>query len=316
MSKVERLRSSLRLIRILETGEAAQPGHVVIGLGRVINGFRPGVGHQELQPVGVPLLGHQLQPVINGIGNEKRFRGDPSELRMGNQQLRVVNLRAGERAVGVGDDSSEGIIYEGIETGDREGQAGLVSVVGTRDRQTLYPRPQVVELVVAAEGQMGSLLSDVFGVEHDVAGQLALEPEAPALLVGSPVACAGAQRSICIETHVVQQTERIPRGLYQSVGVGIVQVQVRSGAIVVKGSDHIGGLVETLGPVGHDASDARPRLSVVNSVPSSHHRFRKQIRRQSQCVAECCSSPSRSLCVAWSWQKLRRQSVEQLPADR
>ena len=82
----------LRLIRILQAGEAAQPGHVVIGLGRVIDRFRPGVGHQELQAVRVPLLGEQLQPVINGIGDELRFRGNPGELRIRKQQLRVLNL--------------------------------------------------------------------------------------------------------------------------------------------------------------------------------------------------------------------------------
>ena len=67
----------LRLIRILQAGEAAQPGHVVISLGRIINGFRPGVGDQELQAVRVPLLGQQLQPVIDGVGDRAEVRLKP-----------------------------------------------------------------------------------------------------------------------------------------------------------------------------------------------------------------------------------------------
>src|SRR2546427_10290609 len=50
-------------------------------------------------------------------------------------------------------------------------------------------------------------------------------------------------------------------------------MQVRSGAIVLKGGDHVGELVEPLGAVGHNASDPGARLPVVNSVASPHHHF-------------------------------------------
>ena len=69
-----------------------------------------------------------------------------------------------------------------------------VGGVGIADRQTLYPRAQVVDVVGAAERQVGSFLTDVFRVEQDIAGQLSLDSKAPALLVGSPV-CTAAVRS-------------------------------------------------------------------------------------------------------------------------
>ena len=52
MSKVERLRSSHGLLGSWRLVETAQPGNVVVGLRRVVDGLRPDEGSKELQPAG------------------------------------------------------------------------------------------------------------------------------------------------------------------------------------------------------------------------------------------------------------------------
>src|SRR5438309_8750981 len=84
----------------------------------------------------------------------------------------------------------------------------------------------------------------------------------------------GAQRAIRAEANIVHQAEQTPRGLDQSVGERIAQVQVRCGAIVLIGGDHIGELIETLAPIRDDTSYSRPRLPVVDAVPSAHNQLR------------------------------------------
>src|SRR5579863_8992827 len=51
----------LRLVRVLQAGEAAQPCGVVVGHRGVVNRLRPHVSGEELESVRVALLGHQLE---------------------------------------------------------------------------------------------------------------------------------------------------------------------------------------------------------------------------------------------------------------
>src|ERR1035437_6740007 len=154
---------------------------------------------------------------------------------MWNQQLRVLHLRTGQGSVWVGDDCCEGIIYEAIQAGHSEDWlAGVVRVDSSR-RQTLHLRPENVQLVGAAEWQTGSLLADVFGVEHDVAGQFPLDSKAPTLFIRCPVRDGGAERAVGVKSNIVHQSQRISRRLNQTVRVRIAQVQVRSVALVLIG---------------------------------------------------------------------------------
>ena len=91
----------IRFIGVLQAVEAAQPGDVLVCVGGVVDRFRPGVARQELQAVRVSLFGDQLQRVIDGIGNELRFRANRGELRIGNQQPTVLNLLVRQDTVGV-----------------------------------------------------------------------------------------------------------------------------------------------------------------------------------------------------------------------
>ena len=115
MRNIERGEAALEpgLVRILQAGEAAQPSDVIVCIGRIVNRFRPRVGHQELQAVGVPLLREQLQPVIDGIGNHLGFGGNSRELWVGKQQLLIRNLReaGSDVAVGVVNECGEGIVH-------------------------------------------------------------------------------------------------------------------------------------------------------------------------------------------------------------
>src|SRR5262249_13179684 len=103
-----------------------------------------------LQSVGVLLFREQLQPVINGVCDQQWFRRNAGELWIGKQQLKIRNLRTGQAAVGISDDSREGIINLAVEAGDRQSLAS-VACVGVANRQALHPRAQEVTLRGAAE---------------------------------------------------------------------------------------------------------------------------------------------------------------------
>ena len=107
--------------------------------------------------------------MIVGIGNELRFRGNPGELRIRTEQLKVLNLRAGQGAVGVGDDSGEGIVHKAIEAGHGERLARVVRV-SNGDGQTLYPGAKEATFGGAAERQVGSFLADILYADQDIAG--------------------------------------------------------------------------------------------------------------------------------------------------
>ena len=47
--------------------------------------------------------------------------------------------------------------------------------------------------------------------------------------------------------------------------------------MILKGRNDIGVLVEAYTSIGHDAGDARPRLSVINAVTSPHNRLRSKL---------------------------------------
>lgn len=80
-----------RLIGILQAAEAAQPCHVVVRLGGVINRLRPGVGREE------------LQSVIRGISNQSQIIGCAGELRKRRLQLVLLRRRCRQPTVGVAD---------------------------------------------------------------------------------------------------------------------------------------------------------------------------------------------------------------------
>src|SRR5262249_26117878 len=142
MRDIERRQTALQpwLVRILQTGEATQPGHVVIGVGRVIDRLRPDVRDQELQPVGISLLSGQLKRMIDGVSNQQGFGRYPSELWERTQQLRVLNRITSSRqcAVRVRDDSRKGIATKLFRHGTESvvhGLFGSAAVVGKPSTQ-------------------------------------------------------------------------------------------------------------------------------------------------------------------------------------
>src|ERR1035441_481662 len=83
---------------------------------------------------------------------------------------------------------------------------------------------------------------------------VSLDSQAPTLLIRSQVRVCSAERAVRTVSNVVQQAQRIPRGLIQSVGIRIAQVQVRCRAVILIGADHICVLVEALTAIGHNAA--------------------------------------------------------------
>ena len=87
---------------------------------------------------------------------------------------------------------------------------------------------------------MRSFLPDVTARDRIFRRQLALEPEAPALLVGGSGGRGGAERSNGSVSNIVQQTQGASRGQNQPIGERIAQVQPGRGAIVLISRDRTG----------------------------------------------------------------------------
>ena len=191
-------------------------------------------------------------------------------------------------------------------------QAWIVRVIGTVMGKLSIPGPRWLSWLKPLKGRWVPFFPMYSALTTILLGSWRSNPKLQLCSLGVRFARGGAQRTIGVEAHVVQQAERISRGLNQSVGEGIVQVQVRSGAIVVKGGDHVGGLVETLAAVGDDAGDARARLSVVNSVTAAHYRLRSKLVGKADARLNVAPVGHVVCALAWSWQKLRRHSMEQL----
>ncbi len=157
-----------------------------------------------------------------------------------------------------------------------------VRCVRISDWQTLHPGSQMVTLHRVVERQVGALLADILCVDQNMAGQFALDPEAPALLVRRLVCTRGAQRTIRAETYIVQQAQRISGGLNQAVGKRITQVHERSRVVGRIDCDHICVLIETCAAVWNDTRDSRSRLPVVDAVASAYHHLRSKLIREAE----------------------------------
>src|SRR4029077_5473907 len=99
----------IRPVRVLQTGCAAKPGDAVVGGGSIVDRLGPCVGRQKLQTVGIRLLRAELQGMIDRARIWRRIAGQGVELRKGPKHLVTRNRISRERAVGVGDDSEEGV---------------------------------------------------------------------------------------------------------------------------------------------------------------------------------------------------------------
>ncbi len=225
--------------------------------------------------------------MVNGIRDQPRFRRNTCELRIGKQQLGILNLReaAAYGAVGVGDEPSEGIGHQVVEACYRQ-RLAWIRCVGISNRQTLHPGPQVVPLHRVVERQVGALLADIFCVDQDMARQFALDPEAPTLLVGRLVRTRGAQRTVGTETNIVQQPQRIPCWLNQAVGEGITKIHERSRVVGWIDGNHVRVLIETCAAVGDDTSDPGARLPVVDAIASAYHHLRSKLIRETEAWLE------------------------------
>ena len=103
---------------------------------------------------------------------------------------------------------------------------------------------------------MAALLTDVFSINQDVARQLVLDAEAPALLIRSLVPTLGAKWTVGAETYIVQQPKRVACGLNQPEGKRIIEVHERSRVVGWIYCDHVRILIETSAAVRDDTSDA------------------------------------------------------------
>src|SRR5256885_13120638 len=137
------------------------------------------------------------------------------------------------------------------------------------NRQTRRPGPQKVSVFRAAERQVSAFLADIFCVDQDMTRQFVLDPEAPALLIGCLVPAWRTNRTVGTEAHIVQQSERNPRGLFQPELKRIVQTDKRSCEVIGIDRDHICVLIETCAAIGDNTSDPGARLPVINAVASA-----------------------------------------------
>src|SRR5215470_9140176 len=119
-----------------------------------------------------------------------------------------------------------------------------------------------------------------------MAREFALDPKAPTLFIGCLVPARVAKRPIRAETHIVQQTERIPRGLNQPELKRIAQVHERSCTVVRIDYEDVRVLVETCAAVGDDTSDPGARLAVVHAVASAHDCVRNDLIGESEARLE------------------------------
>src|SRR5690349_6755191 len=111
----------------------------------------------------------------------------------------------------------------------------------------------MIDVVGPTERKACSFFPNVFNIDQNIARKLALDPQAPTLLVRRLVRARSAQRAVSIEANVVHQPERISRGLNQSIGKRITQMCEWSEAIVRVDGDHVRGLVESLAAIWRDA---------------------------------------------------------------
>src|SRR4029077_14415625 len=128
----------------------------------------------------------------------------------------------------------------------------------------------MVPLCRAGERQVSALLANIFRVDHDMARQIALDPKAPALLIGCLIPARRTNRTVGAETHVVQQPERIPSRLNQPELKRIVQVHKRSCKVIRIHHDNVRILIETSAAVRDDTSDPGARLPVVDAVAAAY----------------------------------------------
>ena len=78
---------------------------------------------------------------------ELRFRGNPGELRIGNQQLRVLNLLAGEMLLGSVMIPANGFSTKLLRQGHSEGLAGWLFGIGSPVGKLSTHGPRIITLV-------------------------------------------------------------------------------------------------------------------------------------------------------------------------
>src|ERR1700761_7321498 len=102
----------------------------------------------------------------------------------------------------------------------------------------------MIDVVFAGEVEMHALLANIGEAELHVGRELMLKTEAPALLVR----CSHhtAQRASGAESYIVQKAQRVTGRLNQPARIGITEVQIRGGAVVVKRRNHVCVLIEAL----------------------------------------------------------------------
>ena len=133
----------------------------------------------------------------------------------------------------------------------------------------------MVQAVGSAKVQVRTLLADVLHVQQHAPGELMLDAEAPRLQVRR--ADHGADGANGVVAHIVQQAQCVAWRLVQAVRVGIAEMQIRRGAVVVVGGQHAGVLVKALAGIAAEAVGAGTRLREVDAVTATRNPARPEL---------------------------------------
>src|SRR5207248_10326436 len=89
-------------------------------------------------------------------------------------------------------------------------------------------------------------------------------------------------RTVGTETHVVQQTERIPCRLNQPELKWIAQVHKRCCKVVWVDCENVCVLIKPCAAVGHNTGDPGARHPIVNAVTSTNDRVWNDLIREAE----------------------------------
>ncbi len=255
-------------MRHVERRHRAAGADVVAVLVRhpLVQGLRPGVRTGELQPAGHPLRQARLQRVVERRRAGGIERDDVGELRIGAQQLRPADARAGQHAVG--HDAVERIVHQLIQR--------------RAERQVLRIELVEAEAPFAVGVQVVPLRADIGELEGALPGQLPLDRDVPLAVPRSwrPL----AQRRLQVGADLRQQPFAGTRRRPETLRIWIAQQVERRDAVERRHPRVLGAEAE-----GTDGSLRRlVRGSIDVAVAGTHHRGRRSAGRRRRTAARGC----------------------------